>query len=232
MVEGDVEVTVRPGFVSKRILRVTPERIEWGDRVIRLARVEHVALLELDRDIPSGDSPEFTVHVTYQGLWLADDQGEVTMSLKWYPYGRTWKQRQDRAARGARALEEVIFEVVAPRLTEARLSQIQRGDDVVIGGRQVIKTGVMRGGIPGWLARKKRQHAASTVVLNRHGIERRSRKGTEAEWPWSDIADATFHVDAIWLLARDQPVPLLAATYCDAILLPRLIRAALRWRGQ
>jgi hypothetical protein len=229
MVEGDVDVTVRPGVISKKILRVTRERIEWGDRVIRLDRVEHVAHLELDVKTVVKSYP---FHVNYHGVWLADDEGDVTMSFKlWSP--TVWKQRQLQAARGARALEQVISEVVVPRLTDARLSQIQAGDDVVIGGRQVIKTGsVEGGGIPGWLLRKKRQHAASTVVLNRHGIERRSRKGTEAEWSWSDIADATFYVDAIWLLAGNQPVPLLAATYCDAILLPSLIQAALRWRSQ
>jgi hypothetical protein len=229
MVEDGVEVTVRPGVISKKTLRVTRERIEWGDRVIRLDRVEHVAHLDLDIEM---DVDSFPFHMNYHAVWLADEQGDVTMSFK-LGSPTMWKQRLRRAARGARALEQVIFGVVVPRLTDARLSQIQAGDDVAIGGREVINTGsVEGGGIPRWLARKKRQHAALTVVLNQHGIERRSRKGTEAEWSWSDIASATLSANAIWLLARDEPVPLLATSYCDAILLPSLIRATLRWRGQ
>lgn len=224
LVKSDFEIRFGMRPFSWKTLRVTPERMDWGGRVIVLHGVEHVALLEFNQEISSTEWTTSDVWTQYR-FWFADDQGEVSMA--WGASRNTPRTRQRRAD-AAGVVHQVIAEVIAPRLAAEKLSRIQRGEDVVIGGRQVIKLGGDRGrGNRTWFARRRLHRAASTVVLNQQGIELRGKEGSEAVWRWTDIADVTMYRDAVYLLVRDEPVQLLTTNYCDAVVLPGLIRAML-----
>lgn len=212
-----VDVALGP-VGRKNRLQVTPVQVQWGDHVVNLARVEHVAwnMVRLSFNL---------VHVsTSFQCWFADDRDEVSITVG---AGRVRSQEQGLAEASA-ALEEAMFETVAPRLVEQWVGQLGQVGAITVGGREVIKdavSGGVAGGIPGLVRKRMRTRTASTVELSSRGIELRGEKGAKAAWAWPSVHEVLIERAEAVLVADGKRTRLLPTTYQDAVLLPRLVHA-------
>lgn len=214
---SSIDLTLGPPGRKKR-LYVTPAQVQWGDHVVNLTRVEHVAwnMATLSVNL---------VHAsTSFQCWFADDRDEVSITVG---AGRMRSQEQ-RLAEASAALEHALFQTVAPRLVEQWVAQLGRGSTITIGGREVIKSalsGGVSGGIPGLVRQRMRTRSASTVELNSSGIELRGDKGAKAAWAWPSIHEVVVEQAQAVLVADGERAQLLPTTYQDAVLLPNLVHA-------